>query len=152
MKPKNTVIVALVILLVSAVPVYGDHRILDLMLAAGSGDTRVVKALLNAGVDVNARDSTGFTALMFAARYGHTDTVKLLLAGGPDVNAKSRLLGYTALMSAISSAKIIIIKDLLDAGADVNARNDDGITALGFAEELGDTLIVKLLKKHGALK
>lgn len=151
MKLKTTVVVALLILLVSAFPVYGD-RILDLMVAAGSGDIRDVKAVLNAGVDVNARDSTGFTALMFAARYGHTNTVKLLLAEGADVNAKSRLLGYTALMSAISSAKIIIIKDLLDAGADVNARNDDGITALGFAEELGDTLIVKLLKKHGALK
>lgn len=151
MKLKNTVIVALLMLLVSAVPVYGDY-ILDLMLAAGHGETRVVKSLLDRGVDVNARDSNGFTALLFAARNGHADTVKLLLAGGADVNAKSELLGYTALMSAITSAKIIIIKDLLDAGADVNARNDDGITALSFAEELGDTLIIRLLKKRGALK
>lgn len=151
MKPKNTVIVALVILLVSAVPVYGEP-ISELILAAGDGDTRVVNALLDRGVDVNATDSLGFTSLYFAARYGHTDTVKLLLARGADVTAKSSWGGYTALMAAITSGKIIIIKDLLDAGAEINARNDDGITTLTLAEELGDPLIIRLLKKRGALK
>lgn len=138
-------------MLVSAVPVYGDGG-LDLRQAAGFGDTREVKLLLDWGVDVNATDSLGFTALHFATRYGHTDTVKLLLAIGADVNAKSSSGGYTALMYAVVSGKIIIIKALLDADAEVNARNDDGITTLTLAEELDDPLILRLLKKRGALK
>lgn len=59
-----------------------------IILASGNGDTKTVKALLAQGVDVNAKDNDGFTALMFAAAEGHTETVKAFLAAGADVSYK----------------------------------------------------------------
>jgi ankyrin repeat protein len=38
------------------------------------------------------------------------------------------------------------IKRLLEQGADTNARDNDGMTALMYAEDLGYTEIVDLLK------
>ncbi|TMH03214.1 MAG: ankyrin repeat domain-containing protein [Betaproteobacteria bacterium] len=52
--------------------------------AATSGQNDVVRLLLDAGADVNAKGPNGTTALMMAVRGGHTDTVDLLLAKGAD--------------------------------------------------------------------
>jgi ankyrin repeat protein len=50
--------------------------------AAGSGCTGCIKALLDAGVQVNARLENDLTLLMWAAAYGHEGTVQLLLEQG----------------------------------------------------------------------
>ncbi|MCK4347963.1 MAG: ankyrin repeat domain-containing protein [Thermoplasmatales archaeon] len=151
MKIKNIGVFVFLFSLVGIISALAND-VSNLMAASGSGETETVRILLEKGVDVNATDSYGFTALMFAAKYGHTTTVRFLLAKGAEVNVKSKLLGYTALMNAVASRKVIIVKELLDRGADVNARNDDGVTALTFAEELNDAVIIKLLKRHGATK
>lgn len=52
-----------------------------LIEAAEAGNAAAVKALLNAGVDANARHN-GFTALMKAAQNGHAETVWVLVSAG----------------------------------------------------------------------
>jgi len=59
----------------------------QLLKAAGDGQKEMVKALLEAGAEVNARDNDGWTALHVAAGRGRTEVVKALLEAGADVNA-----------------------------------------------------------------
>jgi len=124
----------------------------ELMVAAGHGETDEVKSLLDRGANVNARDSLGFTALMFAAKSGSTSTVKLLLAKGADANVRSKILGYTALINAAAFGDEKMVEALIAQGANVNARNDDGVTALTFAEQAGKLGNVQVLKAHGGTK
>jgi ankyrin repeat protein len=56
----------------------------------------ISEALLQAGCDVNAADSNGFTPLMYAARYRRYSAVRLLLIGGANINAREKG-GKTAL-------------------------------------------------------
>src|ERR1700694_3359809 len=71
----------------------------DLFDAAQAGDLQRVKALLDAKVDVNAKNNNGGRALMFASANGHLDVVQVLLAKGAEVNAKDND-GDTALIMA----------------------------------------------------
>ena len=52
---------------------------MDLLSAVAAGNTKIVKELLDKGVDVNARDDRGdFTALISAVENGNTEIVKML--------------------------------------------------------------------------
>lgn len=64
-----------------------------------NGDVDVVRALLEKGANVNAKDSDGETALMKAAYYGYADVVRVLIEKGASADAKNRL-GETALQLA----------------------------------------------------
>jgi ankyrin repeat protein len=56
---------------------YGGDRALH--LASCNGYERVVKALIDRKVDIDAQTQMGWTSLMFAAHEGHLNIVKLLL-------------------------------------------------------------------------
>jgi ankyrin repeat protein len=61
------------------------------MIAAASGSTAAVNALLAHGAEVNAREKTyGQTALFFAAGRNRADVVRLLLSKGADPKVKTR--------------------------------------------------------------
>jgi ankyrin repeat protein len=52
------------------------------MFAAAGGHAGTVKALMEAGADVNAKTPEGATASMYAAKYGHTEIVEILKRAG----------------------------------------------------------------------
>ena len=119
----------------------------ELLHAAAEGHTEAVTALLAApGLDVNAVDDAGYTALMWAASGGYTETVTALLAApGLDVNAVDGA-GYTALIWAASGGYTETVAALLAApGLDVNAASGDGGTALMKAAARGHTETVAAL-------
>ena len=62
------------------------HR--DLHLAAKAGDVKIVVALLDHGVPVDAKDAGGWTALMWAATHGRGEVVKALLERSADMEAR----------------------------------------------------------------
>jgi ankyrin repeat protein len=89
----------------------------DLIEAATEGRAEMVESLLNAGVEVNATNQIGMTALMVAADRGHNSIAKKLLEHGADVNARDNC-NMTALMVAALAGHVDVIKVLLDANAD----------------------------------
>lgn len=107
----------------------------------------IVEMLINAGADVNAKDSFGNTTLRIAAGSRNKDIAKLLIDAGADVNAKDSS-GNTTLRIAVGDKDIT--KLLIDAGADVNAKDSSGNTALTIAAYAGSEDVVELLIKAGA--
>jgi ankyrin repeat protein len=65
------------------VNVRANDGLTALILAASSGDTEIVRELLNRGADVSGKVvQTGKTALMLAKERDFTDVVELLRAAG----------------------------------------------------------------------
>ena len=137
------VIITLVLLLSCA---SRDER---LRIAAYKGESEEASQLIAEGVEIDAKNEYGNTALMIAAIEGHLEIVKGLIAGGADVNERNRAES-TALMLAAKKGHLEIVKALLAAGADVNARTTGGVTALFAAESGGHTTVVEILRKAGA--
>ena len=96
-----------------------------------------VKDLLEAGVDVNARDKDGVTPLMISTELGFIGIVERLLANGAGINMQDER-GYTPLMRAVMSCNFGVVDLLLKNGAGPNIENWDANTALQLvpAEEL----------------
>ena len=124
-----------------------------LFMAATRGDAPTVKAVLDRGVAVDARDHLGQgTALIHAASMGHLqaeETITALLDRGADINAKNTF-GNTALMLAAAKHHPEVVRLLLLRGAEVNAVNNRGRTAVEVAVRAGHADIVAILKKVGA--
>jgi ankyrin repeat protein/formylglycine-generating enzyme required for sulfatase activity len=147
----KTIIVSLlascVVSLAQTNPHNTDSR--QLFNAATTNDVETVKVLLNKGVNINAKDTNGATALIKAASRGYADMTRLLLDKGAEINVKADD-GWTALMGAAGGGSADITKLLLDNGADINAKADDGITALMIAAGKGHADTVNLLLDKGA--
>ena len=97
--------------------------------AALSGDTTVMRLLLDNGADPNLPTLAGTTALMAAA-------------GVNWVVAQTYTESKEALLEAI--------KICLEKGADINAANSMGLTALLGAANRGSNEIIEFLVKNGA--
>jgi len=118
-----------------------------LMHAAASGTVALMQALVEAGADVNAKNSRAATALHWAA--ADEAKVKLLLLNGAAVNAKT-VEGRTPLYAAATiPGAAASIRHLLEAGADVNAATLVGATAL-FPAVNASAEATKLLLDKGA--
>ncbi len=122
-----------------------------LMLAALLPDTRLLRALIAKGADVN-RTSGGLTALLAATRdswHGRAEAVMTLLANGADPLA-SDSEGNTALHGAVLSGEAGVAAMLLDAAAPINALNHAGVSPLTAACHAANWPLVKFLLERGA--
>ena len=117
--------------------------------AAEESDKASVRTLLLTGVDVNAAQVDGTTALHWAAYHDDAEMVGLLVRAGANVNAVNRY-GASALAEACTNGNAAIVKLLLESGADANTRMKGGETALLLAARSGDAETVKALLAHGA--
>jgi ankyrin repeat protein len=114
-----------------------------------------VRLLLDAGIDVNAKDDSGDTALMYLPSNNTLSTLpyKTLLDAGADVKITNEDgdTVVTKLLRRIENKDIL--KILLDGGAPVNAQTNAGHTALMIAATKSGRFfsdIVELLIEAGA--
>ena len=121
----------------------------NLRVYAREGKLSEVRRLIADGVNVNAADNNGGTALHYAAIFGQSEVAKVLIAAGVNVNAagENRVV---ALHFAINNRNIEIVKALIAAGANVNVADIEGWTALLLAVKYGYTEVVKVLIAAGA--
>ena len=146
-----------------------------LMTCARTGETAGVRALLNHGASVNAKEpGHDQTALMWAAAQAQPGAVDALIRGGADVRLRSRSYpqtvtsevtqragreelnytvprgGSTALLFAARSGDAESARLLVAAGADVNEALPDGATALVVAAHSGHGGVATALLEKGA--
>lgn len=117
--------------------------------AALSGNRSDAEALLSAGVDLNATDRDGATALIRAAVDDRPEAVDLLVDLGAEVNARAAGKdGRTALMVAASLGHTEVVRILLlSPEIDINAQSK-GLTALILADYNDQPEIRQLLVAH----
>ena len=84
-----------------------------LSAASSQGHDEVVKVLIEAGANPNARNA----ALHLASRWSHDEVVKILLGAGADPNQGWQMA--SPLREAVHSCHRTTVKLLLEAGADV---------------------------------
>jgi ankyrin repeat protein len=158
------------------------ERSTALHVAAQCDDVEDVRALLQAGLSVSAKDKYGYTPLVSATfgnalnamkllieansaieatdRYGSTplfsartfEAAKVLIEAGANVNAAWPRSHFTLLMSLMGEIDVLELKLLLHAGADVNATTDTGGTVLMQAALFSSKEVIQTLLAAGAIK
>lgn len=120
-----------------------------LMYASTQGHLKVVKALIEAGADVNSPNPFGgITALMYASMRGYSGVVKALIKARANLNQHEHIRGRTALM--LASEHPDVVRELVRAGADTSIRDFHDETALIRAARRGCADTVLILINGGA--
>lgn len=133
---------------------FGESELVSMI---ASGQREAVLVMINDGVDVNAAQSDGTTALMYAAHQNDLQLVKALVSAGASVKQVNDYGASVISEASISgtsgsgaSAGTDILKILLEHGADANWSNPEGETPLMNAARGGHLAAAKLLLQHGA--
>lgn len=125
-----------------------------IMWAAKLGNEQAVRLLLDAGIK---NDHFFHYALVYAMADGHAQIVKLLLNAGaipnPELKDKKTLLmlPFVADLTNNDNAQLIkMMKTLLAHGLNINAQDSNGWTALMFAVQKNNAVMVKFFLEQGA--
>ena len=123
--------------------------------AIEEGDADLVRALVEAGADINKEGFMSATPLHDAIEKGNAEIVQILVDAGADIN-KGGHMGTTPLGLAIEKGDDEIVKILLGAAGNVtpepavSEQDASGRTPLHIAVEDGDTELVQTLIASGA--
>jgi len=137
------------------VNVQNRYGVSPLLLCAESGNFELVKALVDAGADVNISPKgqlaeenllAGQTPLLGAAKKGHLEICEYLIKNGCDVNAAT-MTGTTPLCTAVEEGHLPVVKLLIENGADVN-QSPTGLVARDVHIEHQTPLLIACIKNH----
>ncbi|KAK2758412.1 nacht and ankyrin domain protein [Colletotrichum kahawae] len=127
-----------------------DMRRSPLQIAIAREDMKLIQALLDEGVDVNADCGRFGTALQTASSLGLFQVIELLLKHGVIPNRKGGTYGH-ALQAAVTEGHYSTTQLLLESGAEIDGpSNAIHGNALQGATRCNRLDIVKLLLEKGA--
>ncbi len=138
--------VVLALMLASANGAFAQSDLAD---AAMQRDKAAILRLMQDGVDVNAGQADGATALQWAAYHGDAELATLLLDAGANPAAANRN-GSTPMWLAASQGDALMLATLLDGGADANEQLPLGRRPLMLAARSGVVEAVRVLLAHDA--
>ena len=108
----------------------------DLHFAASTGDLASVRTLVLSGIDLDAFDDIGFTALHHAAHKEQIEVIHELLSRGANVDAQDNSkIGNTALGEVAGYCSLDVAKVLVQHGANPRIAGWMGLSALDRAQE-----------------
>ena len=144
---KKRVVVAAILVVPLAASAYAQTPLFHSVL---TGTLKDVQAAVNAGADLNARDSGGCTPLIDAAAYNKDpEVVTMLLKAGSDIEAQDGVYGGTALCwAANNSENPEVVTTLLKAGADIKANG--GTVLLWAVKRNANPEVIMILLHAGA--
>ena len=129
-----------------------DGSVLHSAVYEGSS-VDVLRALLEAGVDVESADAEGSTALHWSAIYSTQEVIDALVEAGANVHARDDT-GATPLHAAAWVANQVAVLAFLKHGAEVNVKDNIECVPLHFAAfgagRQGTARMVDLLLRWGA--
>ena len=122
---------------------------LRLVEAVKKQDSHTARILLEEGVNVNAPQGDGATALHWAAHWDDVETAEWLVRAGAHVNTADEH-GITPLWLASTNGSVAMVEMLLKAGANPNSPLPTGETPLMRAARTGNVGAVHTLLASGA--
>lgn len=132
--------------LLCVVALFADEKTEEFWSAVKKGDLQKVQTHLAAGIDVNAKNDYGATALSFAADKGHVEIARLLIDRGADINVKDSFYGSTPMDWAVYNNHPEMVKLLLSKGA------AGASAALTAAIHTKDAAMVKLILENAKIQ
>lgn len=124
--------------------------VVELWQVAETNDIRALERILSTGIDVDARNEHGTTALMRAASHGRLHMVEALIARGADPNAV-RHDNFTPLTLAAFFGYTGIVRLLVQAGAEKDRVTRNGTSARMWASARTFQGVAKYLDEVQAL-
>lgn len=108
------------------------------------GYFKIVKFLLESGVDVDARDENGNTCLMLALRYAGCNMMRFTINYG----TKIRIRPGRACLNIPSDYRYNTIKLLLQYNSQINIENNDGKSVIKYMHDSDCNKTRKLEEKY----
>lgn len=115
----------------------------------GKHDARAVRFWLEAGMNPNAVDGDGNTALGLALHIGNRDILHILLRHGADPNMSVHQKRFIhPLEKAISIDRLDLIEELIKFGSNPYEQNMQGESPMDSARKNSLFDIVEILEKY----
>lgn len=127
-----------------------ENRMTPLMKAAREGLADIIRQLLAAGAQLEARNADGNTALWLACVGNHLDVIDILVDAGINIDNLNDN-GASSLMYASSAGKADVVERLLARGADPTPETPEGFSALDLASTRECLALLRYAKKPAKL-